>query len=220
MVAGIFYLKKVPAPSFADKLLVRFLVFVVILEIVAIYAAIGYFSKYEYFSFIEHTQIKRNVWLYNIYIPVNAVFITYYFAIQLKRKNIVKKALIVSAFYILGAILDNWVSGNFFEVYSPFSQMGGCLLILTSVILYFFEMLRSDLILNMKKTLPFYIAVGVFFFQLCTTPIFLLSNYFSTSSGNLLFIELQINVVLFANIFMYSCFILGFIICSKKKKYS
>lgn len=220
VIAGVFYLKKTPAATKASKLFVKYLILTLVVELIATYAVIGYFSDYKYFSFIKGTDYVRNNWLYNIFTPISVSFLTYFFISQTKKERLLKITYKVIALYLLGVIAYYFFYVTFFTSYSIYTELIGCLLVLTSIVIFFFEVLRSDLILNIKKMLALYIAVGVFLFQLCTTPIFLLSDYFRTSTGNYLFIELQINVVLFANIFMYSCFTLGFLICSRKKKYS
>jgi hypothetical protein len=70
--------------------------------------------------------------------------------------------------------------------------------------------------LNLKRFLPLYVSIGVMIFYLCVTPLSIFSDYFN--SENSLFVKLQVHLILFSNIFMYSFFILGFYICSRKKK--
>ena len=108
---------------------------------------------------------------------------------------------------------------GFFPSSPKFITIAGTFLLFFSVMFFYFELLRSDLVLQLKRFLPFYISVGVLVFNLSITPIEILSQYFNLEEGNELFIKLHINVLLIANIFMYSTFILGFIICSRKKKF-
>ncbi|MCW8981918.1 MAG: hypothetical protein OQJ83_11085, partial [Altibacter sp.] len=82
-------------------------------------------------------------------------------------------------------------------------------------VLFYFELLRSDMLLQLKHFLPLYISAGVLVFNLCVTPIDIFSEYFK---NNTFLVELKVYVYLYANIFMYSSFIIGFIVCSKKKR--
>ena len=84
--------------------------------------------------------------------------------------------------------------------------------------LFFLQLLKSDFILNLKRFLPIYVAIPVMIFYLCVTPVSLFSEYFKTSTGNSLFVDLHVHILLYSNIFMYLFFILGFIICSKTNK--
>ena len=65
--AGTYYLKKNTEASNSTFYLVYFLWFTFILEVIAIYSPIAYFTDCEYFGFVYDTVFERNIWLYNIY---------------------------------------------------------------------------------------------------------------------------------------------------------
>jgi len=219
-IAGIYYLKKVPAISTPSKMLVAFLWFTFFVEIVGAYSPIAYFSEYKFLSFIKGTNFERNRWLYNIYNIIKFVFFVYYFRSYIKSKLNRKVLLILTSLFIITSIINLALTDVFFKFESQYVNLTGTFLLMFSIILFFFQLLKSDHILNLKRFLPIYIAIAVMLFFLCVTPLTIYSEFFRTSTGNQLFVNLHVRVLLYSNIFMYSFFILGFIICSKTKKYS
>jgi len=104
----------------------------------------------------------------------------------------------------------------FFNKILPTTHIFGSILIFVSVMLYFFKIFQSDKILSIHKEFPFYVAIGAMVFHLIVTPLFIYNEYYSKK--NMEFVEVR-NLILFsANIFLYTCYILGFIICFRKSK--
>ncbi len=190
---------------------------VVFLEIIASYSVIGYFSKYQYFSYIENSPFRRNTWVYNFYDIINPILICLYFLFFIKNELFKSIAKITLVLYFLTSVYFQYVETSFFEN-SSFVVIVGTFVILGVIFQFFYELLKSDLILQLKTHLPMYIAVGVFVFNLANAPLAIFSDYFNVSTGNLHFVKLQVYIVLVSNLFMYSCFIIGFLICSKKRK--
>lgn len=216
-IAGTYYLRQRKATKY-DKYLVAFLWFIVIAETVGIYAPAAYFSKYKYFSFVEGTLFTNNYWIFNIVIIASFAFYSLYFR-SLLRNGIWKKTLSILVYlYVLASILFLIFTDIYFSGYSKFSSLAGTLLLFISVAVFYFKLLKSDIILNLRYYLPIYISIGVLVFHLCVTPFDILTAYFKADTGNDMFIKLRVNVLLYSNIFMYSTIILGFIVCSRKKK--
>lgn len=217
---GTYYLRKNLSQFKNTKYLVIFLWFTVFVEAVGSYSPIGYFSNYKLFSFILETPFEDNYWWYNIYSTISFSFYTLYF-ISFLRNGYWKRIFHVSVgIFLLTSILIFIFSGSFFKGYPPYLTIAGTFLLFFSVVLFYFELLKSDLLLQLKRFLPFYISVGVLVFTLCVTPIEIFIQYFSLKDGNELFVTLRSNVLLYANIFMYATYTFGFLICSRKKKSS
>ena len=219
-ITGSYYLKTAATPIKNSKYLVYFLWLTVFVEFVGLYSPIGYFSNYRYFSFIKGTIFQNNLWWYNIFAILNFSFFTYYFISFLRNKTLKAIAHICIVLFLIVSFGIYIIRGNLFQVTSNFVMIMGTLLLLMSVLSFYFELLRSDLLLQLKRFLPFYISVGVLVFNLSITPVDILSDYFSGGEANELFIKLHVNVLLYANIFLYTSFILGFLICSRTKKFS
>jgi hypothetical protein len=215
-IAGTVYLKKIGADNLSTRYFVWFLWFTVVLETIGAYAPIAYFEGYDFFSFLKDSVFKNNKWVYNFYSLVSASFYTYYFGSFIKSKiwKLILKFLFIA--FIVSSILNLIFSDVFFEEDSKYVNLGGTFLIFFAVTLFYFELLKSDRLLNLRRFLPLYVSIGVMIFYLCVTPLSIFSDYFN--SENSLFVKLQVHLILFSNIFMYSFFILGFYICSRKKR--
>ena len=215
-LAGSFFLYKTRA-SKINKYLVLFLWITFFVEVIGAYAPLAYFSQYEYFSFVEGSLIEKNKWLYNCYSIYSYSFLTYYFLHYLRNSKLKWILYIILIGFIVSCILNLIFSGIFFTADAQYALLIGTALLVLSVILFYFELLQSDLILKLKQFLPMYISVGVMVFSLCVTPVDIFSKYFS--AGNDVYVSLRSNVYLYTNIFMYSIFILGFLICARKTSY-
>ncbi len=214
-ITGSYYILKKPYAHKVFKYLVYFLWFTVITETIAMYTTIAYFTKYEYFGFTKDTGFEQNYWLFNIYLLVDYSFFLYFFTSLLKKNKIKKTLNIINIVYVIIGTLILIASDTFFIRDSIYTVTLGTILLLFAIILFYFDLLKSDKIINFKKYLPFYISIGLLGFNMCTTPLSIFSIYFERI--NELFVNVKINIYLFANIFMYFTFILGFIICTKKK---
>ncbi len=215
-IAGTYYLKKTDNVQPATKALVRFLWLTFLVEIIAAYAPVAYFTDYRVFDFVKDTLFVRNNWLYNLYFIVCFSFFPLYFSYYIKNNSWKLLLYFLVAVFGISSVISLLTTDVFFKEDSKFINLVGALLLFLSVVLFYFELLRSNLILNLKRFLPMYISIGVFIFYLCITPLTFFSGYFNSENDT--FVNLQVHMILYSNIFMYSCFILGFILCSRKKK--
>jgi hypothetical protein len=214
-IAGIYYIKKVPSLK-STNYLVIFLWFTLGIEVICSYAPIAYFSKYKYFSFVEGTPFKDNYWIYNIYLIVSYVFYIYYFRFFI-RQNLWRSLLkYLTYIFVVASVVSLFIGDVYFTGYSQISSIIGTLLLFLTVVVFYFELLKSDVLLNLKRFLPLYISVGILIYHLCITPIDIYSQYFAPE--NPIFNQLRANVYLYTNIFLYSTFILGFILCSRENR--
>ncbi|SDR67889.1 hypothetical protein [Gramella sp. MAR_2010_147] len=213
-LAGFWYLKKTINPSFELKLLVGFLFFNFAVEILASYTLIAYYTEYEYFGFIKETSFRRNYWLYNIRNVLEyLVFILFFFS-QLKTTKFKKVLQITGFLFIPAMILNLMISEVYFEAYSQFTSLVSTFMYVILIFRYFYEMLQSEEILNFYKSMPFYFSVAVVLWYLAITPFLIYSKFYE--APNMEFVKMQRLILLIMNIFMYSCFIFGFVYCSGK----
>ncbi len=175
------------------------------------------FEKWHFLDAYRNSRfIINNYWLYNFYYLFNYAFYTMFFRSYIidpkKRKTL---AFLVSI-YMITSFFNLMFSGVLFESYSSYNTIFGTFLILISVFMYFFEMLKSDKILKFYKNIEFYVAIGALTFHLCTTPLFIYSKYFKEENDD--FLSVYYFILPLAIIFMYTCYTIGFIICSRKNK--
>lgn len=209
-VAGTFYLKRIEDVTSETRLFVYFLWFTVFVETVGIYPSYAYFNDYSTLSFIKDTPFERNYWWYNSFniIKFNVYFI--FFIAQLDSQNKRKIFNACSLFFTFSAVINLLFSGIFFTASSAYTAILGTFLLCFMVMIYFYEMLNGDKILNFYKHIPFYVAIGVLVWHLVVTPLFIYSQYFSSKSPD--FVALHTWVLTIMNIYLYGIFIIGFIL--------
>lgn len=214
-ISGLIYTK-----YHKDKTLRYFVYSLIITVFVETFGMLSmlYFDKWSFLEpYRDSPFVFQNYWLYNIYYVFNySVYIFFFrnYLINSSWRNFLKYALI---FYVLSALLNLAMSDTYFIAYSAYTVVLGTFLILISILLYFYEMLKSYVILKFYKNIVFYIAVGAIVFHLCTTPLFIFSKYFDVKNND--FVNVYYIILPLAIIFMYTCYTIGFVVCSKNKSY-
>ncbi|PHS64052.1 MAG: hypothetical protein COB12_08690 [Flavobacterium sp.] len=171
----------------------------------------------SFLSRLKGTNFENNYWIYNIYMIVSYLFYGSFFKWYLKSNKAIKILDILSVVYVIGSILYLIINEGFFEGYSLFTLLVGTILVLLSLFYYYYEIIKNDSLLNIKKSVPFYVSLGALFFHLFTTPVLIYSIYYRQSFNPEF--DTVFKIVLYgSNLILYFSFILGFIICSKKKK--
>lgn len=210
-LTGIFYYQKNKTkPSFY---LVCFLGITVFSELFSWYT---FFIDDGFLHFLKGTSFGANYWLGNTYSVISFLFYINYFKWYLSTKRSINILNWISIVFLVLSILEIIFSRGFFVKFMPISTIVGTLFVFLSISFYYLELLKSDQILQVQKSLPFYVSVGALIFHLCTTPLFLYSSYLSNSIDPS-FVSLYRQVIFGSNYLLYSIYIAGFIICSRKK---
>lgn len=215
-LAGTYYLKKKFSINRANRFFLYFLWLTLFFEIIGAYAPIAYFTKYEYFGFVKDTVYMDNSWLYNVFSLIYYTFLSYYFMMLLKSHKVKLALRVLILLFILIGIINLIISDVFFIGDSLYTSTIGSLLLLFTIILFYFELLKSDKIIDLKRYLPIYISVGILIYTLCTTPLDIFSKYFNAKND--LFVKTKTIILLLSNIIMYTTFIIGFLVCTKSSK--
>ena len=212
-ITGLYFLKKNPDTNPVNRYLVFFLWYTVFVEVFGLYAPLAYHTDYKILPFVKDTLFANNYWWYNIYILISFSFFTYYFTSFFKQHKIVRLVILLIIVYLISSISFLICTDIYFKGYSIFSNIIGTILILLSIIYYYFNLLRTNKILSLKKTLPIYISIGVLVYNLISTPMDIFSEYFNSSND--IYVRLKSYILATINIILYASFIVGFIICSK-----
>ena len=214
-IAGSYYLSKNNEVTITNKYLVYFLWLTFFIEFISNYPSIAYYTEYEYFGFTKGSLFERNYWLFNIYSLVSYFFFMYYFSSLLHKEKLrIRWRLIYSIYVIIGVIVL-FATDIFFIGDSIFTVTVGTILLLIVIITFYFDLLKNDKIISLKRYLPIYISIGLLFFNLCVTPLSIFSQYFIFE--NELFVYVKVYIFLFANVTMYLIFTIGFLISAKNK---
>ncbi len=208
---GIVYYKK--NRSKPTLYLVWFLGITVFNELFGWYA---YFLDEPFLSFLKGTPFEDNYWLGNIYSIISYLFYINYFKWYISSKKSITILNRISVVFLTASIMEILFSDGFFVKFMPISNIIGTLFIFVSIAFYYMELLKSDQILQVQRTLQFYISVGALIFHLCSTPLFIYSSYYSNSIDPN-FVSLYRQVIFGTNYLLYSIYIAGFLICLRKK---
>ncbi|HLW33373.1 MAG TPA: hypothetical protein VKX40_14015 [Aequorivita sp.] len=210
VIAVYYYQKKKSKPNYY---LAWFLGITFLVEILSWYT---YYTDTGFLHFLKGTYFETNYWLGNMYSLYSYLFYINYFKWFLVSKSSRLLLNRASIFFLIFGIGEILLSKGFFVRAMPFSDVLGTLLIFLSIGIYYLELLKSDQILLVHKTLPFYVSVGALIFHLTTTPFFIYSSYYSESIDPG-FVDLYRQVIFGANYLLYSIYIAGFLICLRTK---
>lgn len=206
--SGSLYLHFSYNKSKWHKLFVKFLWSVLIIDILGGYAGLAYFDNYEHFEFLKGTPFVRNEWYFNIAQVYFTCFYVYFLREGVESFQLRKVLKWSTIFYIVFAVINMYLSDDFYNNDVIINNIVGAFLILLAVFFYFFDMMLSARVLSFYKQLIFYMAVGVAISYLIRVPISIYNKFFA--AGNTEFNEVFRAVVMYSNIFLYSLFCIGF----------
>lgn len=194
IVVGSFYYYKI-RESKPLRLFFIFLVYSLVTEILGSYTA--------------YSSRPNTAYIYNIWNFVSYLFFSYFFLNYIKTKW---KRLIIYFFALVVVILfivNAFFYQDFFKDVFRYHKMLCSIFICIVIVMYFSEILMSDLILNFKKSMSFWIALGVFIMEIGIIPIFVI--------GELIEYRGVFRYIIFLlNILMGASFIIGFVVSKKE----
>ena len=197
ILTAIFTFKKFKNTK--TKLFIYYLFYVGFVELGA--AAITYFKSNILIEFLLKTGIKVIGWFNIFWLIGSVIFISIYYL------NILKIRLF--------KLILTWLSISF-TITSISYIFFGAVVIFTSCVLYFLELLQLDNLIKLTDHFPFYASIALFLWWLVTSPLFFYEIYNNESDWD--FVNLKRRVFLFANIFMYTCFAIGLILSKPQPK--
>ncbi len=167
-------------------------------------------------SFMSVDLLTSSTWIYNIYSIISFyVFVCYYKKLTYEAKIYNKIILLLLFTYTLSVVIDFTQNFEFFNsknVMINNHKIVGVFCTLISTFLYMQIVLRSDEILTFHKTLPFWITVGLLFFNLVTIPIFIFAQQLQFSE------KVYVYILTLSNYIMYGSFIIGFVKNARQQK--
>ena len=215
-LAGSYYLFKNEDAPTRFKFFAWYLWFVFIADIFGLYAVWNYFDDYQTFPWLKDSPFAKNEWYYNCLTVLRYIVYSSLFILSLAPSKIRQILKGITFIYLIIGIVEILFIGDVFKEYIITNYFLGSLLLLVCIAVYFQKLLLSDKILYFSKDLLFYIAVGVIVWNLCVIPIYIYDNYFTTENEE--FILLFASILRYCNIFMYSIFAIGLVVCSQPRK--
>ena len=162
----------------------------------------------------EYTERAENALFHNIY---NVINFTYLLILYRYNLSIIKYRKILSFFII--SYLVAFIINGFFENYlSDFQRLPyilAALYLVISIFFYFQDILNSNRVLNARKSLLFWISVGLLIYFVGILPFRIMRNYYSELTDFTIYFLVIFSLTVIMNI----CFIIGFIWSDKKQRY-
>ncbi len=173
-----------------------------------------YASENKVLGFFDDQGRHYNLWMYNL---MYSIFFPVILTIYLKylKKTLFKrwvKIFLVSYVFIY---IINWLYiQNFKYEWMELPKVVGCLFLITTIIFYFIELLKSDKVIVYHKKLLFWISVGLLIFYTGIIPFTIKVTKYALMKG----IHNLFLIIWILAIVMYLTFTFGFIRSDKEEK--
>lgn len=214
VVASITYksYKKTP-----NALFLYFVWFVVLVETLQLISIINWrFPNLALMvrlrEILPESFFKSNIWLGSIYSIVSFfIFLTYYVLLT-KDKHLLRFQKLLLLIYSISVLVTLLHYTSLFSSFLNIHMYTGVFGTLIASFIYLQDILKGDSLETFHKTLPFWITIGLIFFNLVTMPIFIFAKHFNFSQS------VYTYILVVSCFVMYGSFIIGFITHNKVHK--
>jgi hypothetical protein len=194
ILVGILYWYKLKQ-SLPLKLFMWFLVYSLITEIVGTYFA--FYAKIN-------TALIYNTW--NL---ISYLFYSYLFLVIIKNKTKRKVIFYLTLTYLIYELVNTLFYQNYLTDVYAYSTILIKIFLVITILMYFLELLKSDLILNVKESMFFWISLGVLIYSIGFIPVFVIAKLIDYQG-------IFRHITFALNISVSLCFITGFIVSKKE----
>ncbi len=214
VISGIYYLKRNPK-DIENRLFTYFLFLTFTIETIGLIPAIIHYN--EALHYLKDTAWYNNFWLFNPYLIVSFTFYCLYFGKSLQSRILKKIVNYLVIFFVISSSLILIFSDVLFVSYSNFTLFVGVALLFLAVSFYYYDLLQDEKLLEIKKSVKFYVSVSFLLFNLISLPLWIYFKYFSNSISPE-FVRLYQSIFYLSNVLLYSTYIFAFIYCAQKKQ--
>jgi membrane-associated HD superfamily phosphohydrolase len=153
---------------------------------------------------------SNNLILYNISTTLTFLFLFFVYHKHIKEKTSKRFIVYFMIFYVITLFISGFYENYLVQLQSiPF--LLGAFLLMTSIILYYTELLKSEQIEESTKDFLFWISVGLLIYYVGKMPFRIVRDYYAShNDSSTLFILNSIFTTI-----MNSCFIVGFLMHRK-----
>lgn len=192
------------------KYLIYFLVYAFFVDLIGGYP--DFLKQNGYFHLIEGTLIEKNYWWYTIFWWIGLSTIMFYVNYKYVETDIFKKIL-KYGFYVYLFQIIIYIVFKFEDIFSHerFISIASLWIIMLSIMIYFFETLRSDKIVLFYKSVYFYFNSVFLIWILLIIPLNFFELYFIEDDWD--YVLLKWKIYLLLNIFLYISLSLALIFC-------
>lgn len=171
----------------------------------------------ERLSFLSNSILNDCHWAYNIYDIISFSLYSLFFIHYIQSHKIKRIGYSLWLIYLVVSLSYLLFSDVFFNAPSLISLIFGTLLLIFLIFSFYYQVLQGEEILQFYKLLIFYISFGALVFHVSVNPIFIYSEYYNDFRSPR-FSQIYRIILTSANIFMYTCYVIGFVVCLKKNK--
>ncbi|PCI32611.1 MAG: hypothetical protein COB60_09100 [Flavobacteriaceae bacterium] len=150
----------------------------------------------------------KSFFVYNTYFLVSILFYNYLFKAYLTSKKTKKTLNLLTIGYVLFIVLNHFLMQDYYHSFQTNSAIYSGIFAIIAVGAYYFESLNSDKVLYAKKSLLFWVSLGLLLFQIGIIPIYIFAEYLNFS-GIFDYILLTLNFIL------YGCMMIGFVVSER-----
>ncbi len=172
-----------------------------------------YFLIYSFFNeaisrYIIEIYKVRIIVLNNTWFIVNSFFYLIFYLFKI-NESINKKVVLslISSFIVCNGIM--FFYKDYSNEYFVYSWIIGQLFVVIAIMIYFVELLNSDSILSIQKSLFLWISIGALIFNISLLPIFVIGELIDWQG-------IFDSIIFSANLLLSLCFITGFIVSKKE----
>ncbi|WP_106791936.1 hypothetical protein [Aquimarina sp. Aq78] len=153
---------------------------------------------------------SNNLILYNISTSLTFLFLFFMYHQHIKEKTSKHFIMYFMIFYIITLFISGFYE-NYLNQLQSIPFLLGAFLLMTSIIFYYAELLKSEQIQESTKDFLFWISVGLLIYYVGKMPFRIVRDYYANhNDSSALFILNSIFTII-----MNSCFITGFLIHRK-----
>ncbi len=169
------------------------------------------------FLYVSQHPTYSTGFIYNIYCPVNALFVAlFYYHIPFNAPSRKLMAGLIVLYLATLAVTFGFIQS--IRIYNNYLFLAGGFLITVCAILFLFNYFKLDNRAEEKKWLPaIWITIGVVVFYPVISISFALYKYLLIYQATIFGIKIYQLIPQLMSIFMYGCFIRAFYLCRKKK---
>ncbi len=159
------------------------------------------------YKILYYEVFDRNIRYNWILTNVNFVIqpIAYMLIYRAFTKEVISKRmiLILIIFYVVACTINSVFLENPLEMRQINSPILAMLLVVSSVLIYFKEVLESEFVLKLNKSVFFWFGLGGLLFHLASIPLWIFSEYMDYQG------PIHNSILFMLNLLMHSCYIVG-----------
>ncbi len=172
-------------------------------------AATEFAYKIAYYDLMDEDP-RSTIIVSNLFVLFQALFCLLWYRYLVIEKSVKRLIMIMLLFFLLFFFVDALFFKSLPDYFLKSSSIFGTIFIVVAVLIYFREVLNSDFVLKLNRSVYFWFSLGLLAFNIPFLPIWLMAEYLGFDT------QVYRSLVFILNVIMHACFIVG-ILWSKKE---